>query len=205
MRDRRDLTVYIVDDDASVRDSLGLLLGLRGYRCAPFATAEHFLEALRPDWSGCVLVDLRMPGMDGLEVQRELERRGSVLPVIVITAHGDVAAARTAFRQRAVDFLEKPFDDAVAMAAIESAFAREQARLESQAEEESRRGALAALTSREREVAELLASGLHNKAVAQCLGISPRTVEVHKARIMDKLGARSLADLIRITTSPRAR
>jgi RNA polymerase sigma factor (sigma-70 family) len=197
----RSLVVHIVDDDPSIRDSLGLLLGLRGYRSAQFASAEDFLAALEADWCGCVLADLRLPGIDGLGLQQELKRRGSHLPVAIITGHGDVAAARAAFKAEAVDFIEKPFDDESVIRAIESAFAREFARLEQRGAERARSDALARLTTREREIALLLAEGFHNRAIASRLGISPRTVEVHKARIMEKLEARSLADLIRIATS----
>jgi RNA polymerase sigma factor (sigma-70 family) len=188
--ERAGLTVYIVDDDASVRDSLGLLLGLRGYRCAPFASAEAFLDGLRPEWRGCLLADLRMPGIDGLQLQQELARREHPLPIVIVTGHGDVTAARTAFIRQAVDFIEKPFDDDSVIAAIETAFRKEEQRLDARAERELRRAALAALTEREREVAALLVRGLHNRDVARKLGISPRTVEVHKARVMSKLNAR---------------
>ena len=196
------LTVYIVDDDASIRDSLGLLLGLRGYRSAQFSSAEDFLAAWREDWTGCVIADLRMPGMDGLALQQELRRRGSALPFVIITAHGDVSAARAAFRADAVDFIEKPFDEEGPIAAIEGAFRRETSRLDRESAEDSRRRAVERLTPREREVAALLSQGMHNRAVAERLGISARTVEVHKARIMEKLGAATIADLIRLTAVP---
>jgi FixJ family two-component response regulator len=193
-----DLAVYIVDDDPAVRDSLSLLLSLRGYRTATFASAEDFLAALRPEWKGCVIADIRMPGMSGLALQAELARRGVRLPVVIVTAHGDVASARAAFKSDAVDFLEKPFDEHGPVAAVEAAFRRERARA-SRAERAGERAAqLARLTGREREVVHLLAEGLHNVEVAERLAISPRTVEVHKARIMAKLGARNLAELIRI-------
>lgn len=196
------MTVYIVDDDASIRDSLGLLLGLRGYRSALFASAEDFLAAWSRDWTGCVVSDLRMPGMDGLALQEELRRRGSSLPFVIITAHGDVSAARAAFKAEAVDFIEKPFDEEGPIAAIESAFRREVSRLDRESAAGTRRRALDRLTPREREVAALLSEGLHNRAVAERLGISARTVEVHKARIMEKLGAATIADLIRLTATP---
>lgn len=195
---REALTVYLVDDDAPIRDSLGLLLGMRGYRTAMFASAEAFLEALRPDWRGCLVTDLRLPGMSGLDLQRVLKERGAGLPVIVITGHGDVPAARAAFRSDAVDFLEKPFDDEVAIQAIEAAFGRELARLEKGEQGREREQFWLTLTDREREVARRVVGGVHNKEIAAALSISPRTVEVHKARIMEKAGARSLADLIRI-------
>jgi FixJ family two-component response regulator len=187
------LTVYIVDDDAAVRDSLSLMLGLGGYSSALFADAEAFLAAWREDWAGCVVADLRLPGRSGLELQAELRARGSALPVIIMTAHGDVPSARTAFQAQAIDFLEKPFDHAQLRAAIDTALSREGARL-------GRRGdaaRLATLTEREREVLEHAVKGLHAKEIAATLGISPRTVEVHKTRIMEKLGARNVAELVR--------
>lgn len=190
---RDELTVYVVDDDAGVRDSLALMLGLAGYRTALFAHAEAFLTAWRAEWAGCVVADLRLPGKSGLELQAELRARGAMLPFIIITAHGDVPSARSAFQADAVDFLEKPFDHAQLRAAIEAAFSREDARL-ARAGDAAR---LAALTAREREVLELAAKGLHAKEIGTALGISPRTVEVHKTRIMEKLGARNLAELVR--------
>ena len=192
------LTVYIVDDDSAVRDSLSLLLSLRGYRTASFACAEDFLAALRPEWAGCLLADIRMPGLSGLELQHVLIERGVRLPVVIVTGHGDVASARAAFRSDAVDFLEKPFDEEAPVAAVEAALARERARLSATHVARARDLGLAALTEREREVMDLLVLGLHNRDVAQRLAISPRTVEVHKARVMSKLGARNLAELIRI-------
>jgi RNA polymerase sigma factor (sigma-70 family) len=189
-------TVFIVDDDASVRDALSLLLSLRGHATATFASAEDFLAALRPDWSGCVVLDIRMPGLSGLELQRLLRERASTLPVIVITAHGDVATARQAFLADAVDFLEKPFDGDQLAAAVASALASARARRPASAD--NRRSAFDQLSAREREVMSLMVKGLHNRRIAEELGISPRTVEVHKARVMDKLGVRNLADLVRL-------
>jgi FixJ family two-component response regulator len=187
------LTVYVVEDDAGVRDSLALMLGLAGHRTAFFADAESFLAAWQPGWSGCVVADLRLPGASGTELQADLRRRGSTLPFIIVTAHGDVAAARAAFRAEAVDFLEKPFEHAQLEAAIGHAFSRESLRLRRAAE-----GArLGLLTAREREVLAAAARGLHAKEIARALGISARTVEVHKARIMAKLGARNVAELVR--------
>jgi FixJ family two-component response regulator len=187
------LTVYIVDDDAAVRDSLSLMLGLAGYATTLFADAEAFLAAWREDWAGCVVADLRLPGKTGLELQAELGKRGSALPVIIVTAHGDVASARSAFQAHAVDFLEKPFDQAQLRAAIDTAFSREDHRLE-RAGDDAR---LAMLTQREREVLRHAARGLHAKEIAAALGISARTVEGHKTRIMEKLGVRNVAELVR--------
>lgn len=191
------LTVYVIDDDASVRDSLALMLGLAGYKTALFERAEAFLKALRDEWRGCVVADLRLPGMSGVELQAELRRRGSTLPVVIITAHGDVTTARTAFRAQAVDFLEKPFDQAQLREAIESAFAREEQRIGRAQARAADAGKLATLTPREREVLEHAAQGLHAKEIGAALGISARTVEVHKTRIMAKLGVRNVAELVR--------
>jgi FixJ family two-component response regulator len=187
------LTVHVIDDDPSVRDSLALMLGLSGYRTALFADAEAFLAAWQPEWTGCVIADLRLPGRSGIELQAELRAKGSRLPFIIITAHGDVQTARAAFRAAAVDFLEKPFDQAQLRTAIESAFSREGWRLQRSADA----ARLAGLTPREREVLEHATKGLHAKEIAAKLGISPRTVEVHKTRIMSKLGVRNVAELVR--------
>jgi FixJ family two-component response regulator len=193
MQPAADATVYIVDDDAGVRDSLALMLGLAGYRTQLFADAEALLAAYRDDWAGCVIADLRLPGASGIELQQALRARASSLPVIIITAHGDVPTARLAFQAQAVDFLEKPFQQDQLLAAIEAAFAREGKRFAERAGVEK----LAALTPREREVLQHAARGLHAKEIAATLGISPRTVEVHKARLMEKLGVRNVAELVR--------
>jgi len=192
-------TVFIVDDDASVRDALSLLLSLRGYATAMFACAEDFLGAMSPQWRGCVLADIRMSGMSGLDLQIALARRAPALPVVIITAHGDVATARQAFKADAVDFLEKPFDDEQLLQAVQSALARLRHGERSAPDADAIQAGLAALSSREREVLKLIVQGLHNRRIAEQLGISPRTVEVHKARVMTKLGARNLAELIRLT------
>jgi FixJ family two-component response regulator len=189
----RSLTVYIVEDDASVRDSLALMLGLTGYNTVFFGDAEGFLAAWRQDWAGCVVADLKLPGASGVELQAEVRRRGSSLPFIIITAHGDVAAARAAFRADAVDFLEKPFEQGQLRAAIDTAFSLEARRLRRSAAAEQ----LSLLTAREREVLEHAARGLHAKEIARVLGISARTVEVHKTHLMAKLGVRNVAELVR--------
>jgi RNA polymerase sigma factor (sigma-70 family) len=196
MRSER-LTVFVIDDDAAVRDSIALMLGLEGYRTSVFADAEAFLAAWREDWAGCVIADVRLPGQSGVELQEVLRKREISLPFVIITAHGDVATARAAFRSQAVDFLEKPFDSVQLCAAIETAFALEERRI--QTDESRRRDAakLERLTAREREVLEQAARGLHAKEIAAALGISPRTVEVHKTRIMEKLGVRNVAELVR--------
>jgi FixJ family two-component response regulator len=192
-----NLTVFIIDDDAKVRDSIALMLGLMGFRTAVFDSAEAFLAAYRSDWAGCAIVDLRLPGQSGLELQRELHARNSALPVVVITAHGDVASARAAFQANAVDFLEKPFDDAQLRNAIEKAFALEERRIHNADDVREAAQRLSMLTAREREVMEQATQGRHAKEIAAALGISPRTVEVHKTRLMAKLGVRNVAELVR--------
>jgi len=196
MRPER-LSVYIIDDDASVRDSIALMLGLAGYRTSVFADAEAFLAAWQEDWAGCVVADVRLPGMSGVELQDVLRRRGAVLPFVVITAHGDVPTARAAFRSQALDFLEKPFDGAQLRKAIDTAFALEEHRIARRDNRRADAEKLERLTAREREVLEHAARGLHAKEIAAALGISPRTVEVHKTRIMEKLGVRNVAELVR--------
>ncbi|WP_319244515.1 sigma-70 family RNA polymerase sigma factor [uncultured Propionivibrio sp.] len=189
--------VYIVDDDASVRDSLGLMLGLRGYQTVVFADAASFLTAVRPDWLGCLILDIRMPGMNGLELQRELRERGCSLPVVIITGHGDVNSAREAFRSNAIDFLEKPLNESRLLEAIDESFAQQSVIAQSKQERDRFTHRLAQLTPREYEVMELIITGRHNREIAEDLGISPRTVEVHKARIMDKLEADNIPQLVR--------
>jgi FixJ family two-component response regulator len=194
-----ELTVFIVDDDAGVRDALGLLLGIQGYRIAPFANSEDFLKAWRRDWLGCLVLDIRMGGMDGMALQQHLLDAGSALPVIVITGHGDITLARQAFKAKAVDFLEKPIEEGKLIHAIEEAFGRLRQALTNSGQ---RAGALAlmpSLTPREREVMRLVVEGKHNRTIALALAISPRTVEVHKARLMAKLGVDNVADLVRMS------
>lgn len=188
-------TVFIVDDDPSVRDSLALLLSLRGYATSVFANAEDFLTSLQADWTGCVVADIRMPGMSGLELQEYLRKQAPSLPVIVVTAHGDVTAARRAFLADAIDFIEKPFDSDQLAAAIERALAS--GKQEPLADQQDTSGR-AVLTDREREVMLLLVKGLHNRHIAEQLGISPRTVEVHRSRVLSKVGADNIVALVRL-------
>lgn len=195
---RTQLTVYVVDDDPAIRDSLSLSLSLRGYHIAQFASAEDFLNAHDPAWAGCAVVDIRMPGMSGLQMQAALAQRGSALPVVIITGHGDVSSARAAFRGRAVDFLEKPFDDEHLISAIETAFEYELGRINEEAGKAQRDAMLASLSPREREVMTFLLRGLHAREIGEQLGISHRTVEVHKAHIMEKMGVRSVIDIVRL-------
>ncbi len=191
-------TVFIVDDDASIRDALGLLLGLHGYRTAFFADGKTFLDVWRVDWTGCLVVDIRMPGMDGLTLIEQIRELGSMISVIVITGHGDVASARQAFRAHAIDFLEKPVNEGRLIAAINEAFVRlssDQERLNLIKQHQKRIGTF---TAREREVMELVVAGKHNRDIAEQLGISARTVEVHKARILAKADVQNVTQLVRL-------
>ncbi|WP_229488851.1 response regulator transcription factor [Pseudoduganella namucuonensis] len=192
------MTVYIVDDDPSVRDALSLLLGVHGYRTAVFPGGEALLRAWQPDWAGCLLIDIRMAGMDGLELQRRLGELDNRIPIVIVTGHGDVGLARAAFKAQALDFLEKPFDDAKLLAAIEEAFSSEARQRQELRQREDGRNLLRELTPREREVMRLVVLGRHNREIAPELGISVRTVEVHKARLMSKLGVGHVAELVRI-------
>ena len=196
---QHDLTVFIVDDDPAVRDALGLLLGVRGYRTAMFASAEAFLQARQQNWRGCLLIDIRMSGMDGLSLQRALLERDCRIPVIIMSGHGDVGTARTAFKADAVDFLEKPLDDARLIAAIDEALSRARSDYSEQVQRTRSANLLSELTPREREVMDLVVMGRHNREIGPELGISVRTVEVHKARLMSKLGVDNVADLVRIS------
>jgi len=190
-------TVFLIDDDPSVRDSLSLLLSLKGIRTQLFATAESFIETYRPEWHGCVLTDLRMPGMTGLELQTALRERHIDVPVVVLTAHGDVATARAALKNGALDFLEKPIDDAMLLDVLHNALRLDRERRAAVTARTVTDQRTERLTQRERELLALIAAGHRNRDIARQLGISFRTVEVHKARIMEKLECSTLAELIR--------
>lgn len=190
--------VHIVDDDDAVRDSLELLLRLRGYRTRTYASGDRFVADVDAGAHGCVVLDLRMPGMHGSDVQAALRQRGIALPVIVLTAHGDAASARAALKGGAFDFLEKPVDHEMLVATIEAAHRSDEASRAAARERGDIARKLARLTPREREVLEHVVAGRHNREIAAVLGISPRTVEVYKARILDKLQVSRLAELIRL-------
>jgi RNA polymerase sigma factor (sigma-70 family) len=190
-------TVFIVDDDVAVRDALALLLGLKGYRTAIFSSAEDFLAAYRKDWRGCLVLDIKMSGMTGLDLQSRLVAQGSEMPIVIITGHGDAASARTALKSGAIDFLEKPLDEEQLVAAVGAALERDARRRAEKVVGDETSSRLARLTPRERQVMDLAAAGRHNREIGEALGISPRTVEVYKARLMEKLQARNLSELIR--------
>src|SRR6516162_3710981 len=189
--------VYIVDDDEAVRDSLSVLLDARGYTARGFGSAPEFL-ALAPSLPlGCVIADIRMPEMDGLELQQRLIEHGLKFPLIVISGHGDVPLAVRAMKAGAIDFIEKPFAAQAILDSLIVAFSRLDGPRERDTETLAR-AKLALLSPREREVLEGLLAGLPNKSIAYDLAISPRTVEIHRARVMDKMGVRSLSELIRL-------
>jgi FixJ family two-component response regulator len=190
--------VFVVDDDEGVLRSLSRLLRSAGYEPASYGSAEEFLSGLTPDVSGCVVLDLSMPGLDGLALQRELSARGGALPVVFVSGRGDVPKSVLAMKEGAVDFLTKPVKSAALLSAVEKALGRARDRRADRiaAEELTRR--LDALTPREREVLEGVVAGLLNKQIASRLGIAEQTVKVHRARVMEKMGADSLADLVRM-------
>lgn len=191
-------TVYVIDDDRAVRESLQLLLRLRGYAPLGYASAEEFLHLEVLQRPACALIDVRLPGIDGLQLQRKLRERFPGLPTIVITGHGDVTTARSALREGAVDFLEKPIDEAELLDAVAVALESDERLVAQERDREEIVARLQRLTDREREVFERITNGMHNREIAEEFGISPRTVEVHRSRIMEKLQARRVADLFRL-------
>lgn len=190
--------VYVVDDDPSARESLCWLLNTEGIATQAFATAEDFLQGWSASWSGCIMVDIRMPGISGLKLQEELNARQNLMPIIFLTGHADVPIAIRAMKQGAFDFLEKPYSDHELLASIKSALELGQEINQAEREKSSLAVALDTLTDREREVMCLVVEGNTNKAIAAQLGISEKTVEVHRARVMDKTSASSLSELVRI-------
>lgn len=197
-------TVFVVDDDEMVRDSLRWLLEAAGFKVETFASGEDFLKGYDPGWPGCLIVDLRMPGMSGLDVQKALTEEKIPIPTIFLTGHGTIPHAVRAMRRGAVDFITKPYNDQTLLDRVEQCLARDrQARRErvEQAEIEKR---LANLTPRERQVMGYVVDGKSNKVIAAELGISQKTVEAHRARVMEKMRADSLAELVRIVAPKRS-
>ncbi|HXO64722.1 MAG TPA: response regulator transcription factor [Steroidobacteraceae bacterium] len=191
-------TVFVVDDDEAVRNSLRFLLKSVGLAAQTLASAREFLESYKPQQPGCLVLDVRMPGMSGLELQQQLNLRGAVIPVIFITGHGDVPMAVEAMQQGAFDFLQKPFRDQDLIDRIQRALERDSRNRTTLAQHTKIRERLDSLTEREREVLTLITRGMPNKVMAAELGVSQRTVEIHRARIMEKSGAASLAQLVRM-------
>lgn len=191
--------VHLIDDDEDVRRALAFLLGTTGLAVRVYESASAFLEHAGTSLTGCVVTDVRMPGIDGLELLRRLNASGVALPVVIMTGHADVPLAVEAMKLGAVDFIEKPFPDDILLGAIEVALARSGKAGRDSVEIEQVRGRLQSLTPREMEVLKGLLTGHPNKTIAYDLGLSPRTVEVHRANVMTKMGASSLPDLVRMT------
>lgn len=190
--------VYVVDDDEAVRNSLRLLLDSVDLRCKTYASATEFLGDHNPDQHSCIVADIRMPGLSGLDLQEELNRRTSTIPILFITGHGDVPMAVDAMKSGALDFIQKPFRDQDLLDRIHQALERDEERRADNREVAEVRSRMAKLTGREMEVMERVVTGQANKVIALDLGVSQRTVEIHRARVMQKMKARSLAELVRM-------
>jgi len=190
-------TVYLVDDDPGVRRSLGLWLGFRSLATRDFSSAEDFLAAVDGNCQGCAIVDMRLGGMDGLQLQAQLARRGIGLPLLFLTGHGDVPTARAALKAGAFDFLEKPVDNDRLLELVGAALAQDEQRWQEVLHTEGLRLRMSRLTAREREVMAHVVAGRHNREIALLMNISARTVEVYKARLMDKLDIHRVPDLVR--------
>lgn len=191
-------TIYIVDDDEGVRNSVKFLLKCVALTSHTLASANEFLDTYNPEHPGCLVLDVRMPGMSGLELQQQLNLRGAIIPVIFITGHGDIPMAVEAMQHGAFDFLQKPFRDQDLIDRIQRALERDARNRAALAEHERIRASFNSLTPREREVLALMIRGKPNKVMAAELGVSQRTVEIHRARVMEKTGAESLAQLVRM-------
>jgi two-component system, LuxR family, response regulator FixJ len=190
-------TVFVVDDDPGIRDSLSMLLRASGYATQDFESATSFLAGDAPNSVGCLIVDVQMPEMDGMALQKELVARRSPLQVIVMTGHAEIPIAVGAMKAGAVDFLEKPFDEPVLLESVRRALDRASTAGDQAKEARGAAARLALLTERERQVLDLIVAGKANKVIAHELSISPRTVEIHRARVMEKMNAGNLADLVR--------
>jgi RNA polymerase sigma factor (sigma-70 family) len=195
--------VHIVDDDEAMRDSLQWLLESRGLKVELYPSAEAFLNAFDNSFRGCLVLDVRMPGMSGLDLYEQLQARASTLPVIFITGHGDVPMAVSALKKGAADFIEKPFNNQDMLGLIESCMRQDRAAAAARAENASVAQRLHSLTAREREVLQLIVAGKLNKQIADDLGISIKTVEVHRSRVMEKMGADSVAELVQLVLKSR--
>jgi FixJ family two-component response regulator len=191
-------TVYIVDDDQAIRHAMELLMRSVGLDYEIFHSGDDFLETYSSDRAGCLVLDIRMPGLGGLELQEKLNELGSTLPVIFITGHGDVPMAVEAMQKGAVDFIQKPFRDQELLDRVGEALKTDQERRSAREEQAVVQGRVEKLTNRERQVLDLVVTGKPNKVIAYELGVSQRTVEIHRARVMEKMEAKSLADLVRM-------
>lgn len=193
--------VHLVDDDPDVRDAVGFLLETEGYVVAAFADADDLLATVGADSRGCLVLDVRLPGMSGLELQQELNHRGVRMPVLFISGHGDIPMAVRAINAGALDFIEKPFRDDLLLEKVDNALNLDRERLHGQRRQSDLEARLERLTTREREVMECMLRGRLNKQIADELGLSPRTVEVHRARVLEKLEARNGSDMVRLVLS----
>ncbi len=191
-------TVYIVDDDQAIRHAMELLMRSVGLDYEIFHSGDDFLASHSNDWAGCLVLDIRMPGLGGLELQEKLNELGSTLPIIFITGHGDVPMAVEAMQKGAVDFIQKPFRDQELLDQISEALKTDQQRRSARDQKAEVLNHVEKLTKREREVMDLVVTGKPNKVIAYELGVSQRTVEIHRARVMEKMEANSLADLVRM-------
>ena len=191
-------TVFVVDDDEAVRTSLRLLLKSVGLPVETYAAAQEFLDQFDPDRAGCLVLDIRMPGISGLELQQHLNDRHSIMPIVFITGHGDVPMAVEAMQAGAVDFIQKPFRDQDLIDRINRALEKDREMRSQLRERDEIRRRMSQLTPRERGVLELVTQGKANKVIAGDLNVSQRTVEIHRARVMEKMGANSLAHLVRM-------
>lgn len=197
MTDEKRL-IHLVDDDEAIRKSAGFVLKTSGFAVHTYASGDELLKEASSLEPGCILLDIRMPGMDGLQVQEALKSKGVALPVVIMTGHGDVTLAVQAMKAGAIDFIEKPFEKMVLLRAIEQAFDRLDRTKSAKQRATDAKVLLQALTPRERDVLDGLAQGLPNKTIAYDLGISPRTVEIHRANLMTKLQVKSLSEALRI-------
>ncbi len=191
-------TVFIVDDDEAMRESLTWLIESVGLTVKTFASADEFLQSYYPGRAGCLLLDVRMPGMSGLELQKHLREQQLTVPVIMITGHGDVPMAVRAMKSGAIDFIEKPFNDEQLLESIRNALAVDDTRRDQQSFKAGVASRLSQLTPRESEVMEMVTSGKSNKEIANLLNVSAKTVEAHRAKVMEKMQAGSLAELVRL-------
>ena len=191
--------VHLIDDDEAVRQALAFLLATAGHAVRVYESAEAFLDAVGSVQPGCIVSDVRMPGIDGLTLQRRLKEIGVNLPVVIMTGHADVPMAVEAMKAGAVDFIEKPFDDQALLAAIRTALNLRDETVQRDAEVAATLAKIDSLSERERQVLDGLVAGLPNKTIAYDLDLSPRTVEVHRANLMIKMGAASLSELVRMT------
>ena len=195
---KKNPVVMVVDDDSGVRNAMRILLKSVGLEATLYGSAQEFLAAYQPAQPGCLVLDIRMPGMSGLELQQQLNLRGAVVPVIFMTGHGDIPMAVEAMQHGAFDFLQKPFRDQDLLDRIQRAIVRDSELRASLGEHARIKTHLESLTPREREVLDLMTQGKQNKAIAQDLGVSPRTVEIHRARVMEKMNVQSVAELVRM-------